>query len=531
MDDLPETAEHALIRDFDARKEAWSDFFTQLESLIFQELDDPSPNIVGSIVGQVITHDLLSPSGADCGDAVAEVANLVAAAAAIQPLSYGNLAALVGALPAAGAAQGAPAWAQFPFRVVNACLLRFPAHTHLFLLQLLEAGTIDLHEIYHYLKYRHSDQNLRTTATFLYFLPELAAAEPRKWRAWAADEWKQLLRDRSEKSLLRLLAPREFANTEDLAAFDWAPFRALRAAGRNPSDLLEAIRTDNVTAFLPYVAQHDFGQRIPFSLYEQYFHFDYRVERGPDGKLSITEPTIIDAIALLGARGCFDTLVTSPMIRVDKVLPIAEALERSAASIIACGARTGCLTRSIELGMSVEAKSIQPAVRFHDFGALNYLLDNESAVVSDDAIEAALVYANYSAFELFMSTDNVKGRLAIPGKPALLHYISKGNAITAFKLVMTALPVLPLIKGTSERNFLHTAADAGAYEVVDFWITRLQRIEGLDGNADQKLPAYGIAAARGLHPKPATKGLSIEERKPLYALLYKRTEELADSGQ
>jgi hypothetical protein len=52
---------------------------------------------------------------------------------------------------------------------------------------------------------------------------------------------------------------------QDLTTADCFQFLALQAVGKNPSSLLEAIRTDNLETFFPYVAQHDFKQTIPYS--------------------------------------------------------------------------------------------------------------------------------------------------------------------------------------------------------------------------------------------------------------------------
>jgi hypothetical protein len=510
------------VLDFANSQESWSEFLLSIESYIFQELNDPDPDVVGRLVGHIISLPLLQPSStSDDIDALAEVTNSIAAAAAIQSRSYDPLVSLVLGLFREGQKIN-PIWRDLPYQIAVACLLRFPFQTNLFLLKLLNGGILDLYVIYKFLKNQHSESNCVNTPTFLYFLPELYADE--KSREFSTKEWKKLLPGGGESSLFNLFAPKEYPTTQDLTKADWGKFLELRAEGKNPSALLEAIRTDSVGDFLPFVAQHDYQQRIPYSLYEQYFHFEYEVTIGGDNKAQMKVPKIVDAIALLGARSCFRTLLSEEHINKEQLLG------DSARAIIACGSATGFLTAAIEAGMMITGRSLEPAVRFHDNDALTHLLDSQEAQITDDAIAAALVYANYAAFEIFHSEGELKrAHFREGGKPGLLHFIAKGNAITALKLVLSTEKVDTAQKTSKKRGFLHWAANYGAYNVAHFWTEKLNVGIGLDVVDDQGQTPVGIAYARVPYRRPDGKKTP-EERNPLYGLLSRTSERCAEKA-
>jgi hypothetical protein len=324
--------------------------------------------------------------------------------------------------------------------------------------------------------------------------------------------WKRLIAERGDASLLRLLQPPEYPTVQDLAKADWVRFRELRNIGKHPSSLLSAIRRDSEADFLSHVAQHDYAQVIPYSLYEQYFHFDYEITVGPDNRPRVALPKIVDAIALLGAVSCWATLMSEERINKEEVLG------QAARSIIAHGSTTGFLAGAIDAGMVIEGRSLESAVRFHDNKALVHLLDSQGALVTDDAIAAALVYANFTAFEIFHGEGLAKF-FADATKPGMLHYIAKGNAITAFKLTLATEEVDPCRKTTTKRSFLHWAADYGAYDVAEFWLEKLGVAFGLDAVDEAAQSPAGIAFARVPYARPPKDAhLPATEKCPLYGL-------------
>jgi hypothetical protein len=205
-----------------------------------------------------------------------------------------------------------------------------------------------------------------------YFIPELAT---HRKKSVVNQWWRELVTDKTDGAAFSLIVPAELKEVKPDAlqvegAFD--AFKALRAAGKNPLPLLEAIRRDNVADFLPYVARNKYDLPIPFSVYEQYFHFDYIIEPDNQGDEQDRKrkfkrlPNLIDAIAFFGARECFGLVITAQQ---EHVKP---ALDAAVDSIVAAGSQNGFLSRAIEAGLQLTGDNLVGVVRFHSVDGLDF---------------------------------------------------------------------------------------------------------------------------------------------------------------
>jgi hypothetical protein len=516
------------LQAFAATAGAWEAFLVEVEKWIFEDLASGSDS-VGSITGQITAASQLSTDKPDYLDGRAEVASRVAAAAAAEKKSYDNLVALVQGL--------ANAWPGFVFQVAKALLLRFPNQANFFLLKLIEAGVLDPVVIYNYVKVQWGQRNPASSVVLAYFLPELIALQNNKF---IIDSWRGIVTDKSPNSVADLILPEELKTvTQEKVAeagiFD--AFKAARAKGEHPAPVVAAIRADDVQAFMPHAATNDYTLTIPFSLYEGFLHFEWTIE--PEGgdqnqnKFKFRAlPTYVDAIALLDASQCFDTVLTAPREAVEK------ALEKAGSSLLGAGSGQGILARAVNAGAKVKPEHLVTAVRLHQQGSLEWAVETDGVTVTDAVLGATAVYANFTAFKLFNDANRVADRFAKDVTPTFLHYIARGNAVTLFKLFLSqpnlwnkdANAPRPKAKTGSDRTFLHWAANYGADEVVAFWVKALGLKEGLDVRDKLNQFPADIAGARGIYEQRKTKARLLRDVNPLYNLLLEATDSAADAA-
>jgi hypothetical protein len=504
---LVDTPAHPSVKAFVAKEQEYKEFLANLEDWIFSELTTEDPNVVGGVVGRISQAPLAAAGSPTHGDAVAEVANALAAAAAIQTKSYDPLVGVVTGLAKLGGEGNK--WGTIPFQVAQAALLRFKNQANLFLLKLIEVGPenggLDLYVIYKFLRNQQSAGNAAFTITFLYFAPELLAGFP----AFFQEHWKEVAGIReAEGSFVKVINCGELPGTRDVTVDKFDAFKAKRATGKGEDPLLNAIREDDDATFTPFLASHDLKQRIPFSIYEQFFHYEY-IWKQTDSKWAVERPEFLHAIALFGAANCFNIFLQDPSPDVS---------ERVKAASSSIASNPGFFGRAQEYGASVGGEALRSMVRYHKNESVESLLATVNP--AGEVIGDSLVYANFTAFTQFL----LKGfGEAFHGEKVItpLHYAAKGNAIAAFKTLLSKGPVNPYAVTSTRRSFLHWAASYGAWEIAEFWVTNFKEI-GLDQVDEKNLGPAGVAY-RALTPKPDDKTADISLRKPLFDLLQRAT--------
>jgi hypothetical protein len=495
-------------------------------------------------------------------DVFAELVNAIAAAAAIADSleKYNLLVALVRELDRLGTeAEGQGSiWSRIGYRIAEACLQHHPGQTNLFLLLLLNVppvddGTreeedpesedfqkvLDVYVIYKFLRNQGARSPINA-GIFLYFMYELHQIKP----AWAEREWRDFVTGmaHSKRAPLRLIAPDfptvwEPNNMARRVAHDRAR-RAGRAVGPGAA-LIDAIREDNVDAFVA-AAGDDFKAQIPFSIYEQLFHFEYRFVVQSNGDLEIElGPTALDAVAILGADNIFNYVMGTPN---------GPSLLQDAAYALVTGNRTqggdGRLALAqgdfgVDFGNTLAA-----AIRMHDNELVSWMLEKHWDGLSANAFDAAFRFANIPAFHILFEhlkdeyREGLQALFAI-GEPTLHHLAARANAVWAFKVLLADPPVTepagtgdgvvffnPYARTKNDRTFLHWAAAFGAKEVTRFWARNFGNL-GFDALDKYHLNPAHYGYIRGTSDRPDQKqrdsGVATET-KPFYKYLLRLTD-------
>jgi hypothetical protein len=460
---------------------AWRIYHSRLEQFLFVDLPSADPSSVADLTESFTSaSEFTDPE--DLIDARGELVNAIVAAGAAERSDYTNLTAAVSAL----------ADTTFSYEVAEACLARFPLQTLLFVLRLLEAKLLTIYPIHNYVSRRISASNPVPAVVLLYFSPELSAAFPIATTA----AWRKV--SAHTKSLI---CPEEIPPDIPLDDADFTEFCKLRARGFSPSPLIGVIRADDAEEFLR-LTDGEFDQTVPFSIYEQYLHFEYRFERDDDSEIQFASlPTLCDAIALFGSRKCFaEVLEKQP-----------DALSCAAKSLVE-SAGNGLLELAQEAGVELEETESGRGIA----------LRTADPPASKAAVIASLVGSNPGAFAKFMEEGAVR-RFFSPGpdEPALVHWAARGNAITALKLLFGTGTVDLDSRLDSHRSMLHWAANFAAFDVIRLWTVRLGQLDGVNEKDESGLTPLDIAGAVGLVFEKGKRGR-------LYELLLEATNRGAD---
>jgi hypothetical protein len=484
---------YEAIKDFAANRAQYRAFLSSIDDCIFRSVEPSDDREVVREVVRTIQNSPLAAPGLTQKDACHEVANIIAAAAAVETKSYKKLIAIVNGL------KGGAGWENTPFLVARACLVQHLGQTNFFLLGLINDGNADLIlTIRRFLK-KQGVSRAPNLATFVYFAPEFIESKLIR-PGWFA----QTLRDAgrynscNSDSYWQALKVHELIPGSVYGAIDAdlpARVKAKRATGHGPSELLRAIAGDNVAKVQELVAGDGaaLDQEIGFSIFEQFFHHDYGF--GLDGSTRTlkarTPPRLIDAIGLFGAANTFNALVS-------QVTDKAKWISDGAASLLATATKTGLLQQVIE-NASADSLTYRTVIQFHDHDALDQLVDKGVKMQASD-VDAMFTSANAQVALRYFEPegDRLKIDLALPdGGPTVLHYIAKGNAITALREYLLAKAEAGQTVAISKsalksRNFLHWAGWYSGAAILDFWSTEIGSI-GFDQLDDEVFPPSAIA--------------------------------------
>jgi hypothetical protein len=508
----------------------------EIESTVFQRIGR------GQDPAGLVRHLLQSQRRiAHRSDFIAELANAIAAFAA-NTRNIKELEALVAftqqlnTQAAALNLDGSP-WDNFIHDVIVAGLQRHPIQTNLFILHLLgrkPEGTL-VEPIYRYLKHQGCEEP-HHFAVFLYFAPELRGYK----KSWFEIEWRQVMsRSGSRKSAIQYIAPRL---PTDLGSFDIGKHAEKRWRGESSSPLLNAIRRDDWDA-VNADCRGDFRKEIPFSLYEQFLHYDYKFTH-TDTTLTVELPEVIDAVGLFGARRTFEGITAT----AGADLP--EILAHGAHSLVSGNAIAGGQIAYLQSQGVDLSETLRDAIRTHQNNLIPLLMNQYGAVIDEAAVRETLISANFDAFVRFVHPGLQSVNFA---KASLAHYIAEANAIQAFKFslmkdVEAGREFDPYVVAPAgeNRTFLHWGANYNADEVIEFWGRNwgnlgFDAIDGKNWNpchvaymraiSGPRLWKHGPAGNEDSNPPdPATHfepypgSNYIGKRKQLYAFMEKRTD-------
>jgi hypothetical protein len=138
-------------------------------------------------------------------------------------------------------------------------------------------------------------------------------------------------------------------------------------------------------------------------------------------------------------------------------------------------------------------------------------------------LAAALTHANMAAFWELVEDPACQRARAEEGEPALVHWIARGNAVTAFKLMLTKCPVALAAQTDSQRTFMHWAANFGAFNVARFWTEVLGTTDCLLERDNADLLPADIARAVELAAEK-------DGERRLLDLLLRTTQRAADAA-
>jgi hypothetical protein len=512
------------IKDFATNRAEYRSFLASLDDAIFRELKtSDDPNIVGTIVGTIQGSPLVA-SDFTRKDARYEVANIIAAAAAVETKDYTKLIELVNGL------KSGAEWERIPFYVTRACLAQHLGQTNYFLLGLINSDNAELIlTIRSFLK-KHGVGRAANLSTFLYFAPEFIESDHIP-KGWFESQYREAQRDKGspEKSFWPALRVAELFTADPEKTPDvLVSLKTKRATGRGASELLQAVADDNVAKVQEWVAGEEskIDQEIEFSIYEQYLHHDYGF--GQDGTGQATQlkaktpARLIDAIGLFGATNTFNALVSQAK---DKK----KWIESGAASLLATGTKTGLLRQVFE-NAGPGALAYRQVFAFHDHDALDQLIDKGVKLLPAD-VEALFVSSNLQAALRYFDPDGARLKIdaAIGDSgPTVLHYIAKGNAITALKEYLLAKAeagqAVPIVKSAGKsRNFLHWAGWFSGAAILDFWAIEIGNL-ALDQIDTENYGPCAIAY-HGVYDPIEAKSPILARRKPEYVAVRDATKE------
>jgi hypothetical protein len=340
----------------------------------------------------------------------------------------------------------------------------------------------DLYLIHRYVKARCGSVTPIPASVLLYFLPELSEA----FLASTIASWRKL-----SAPLKSLICPPEIPFNFELEGADFSEFKARRAVGHGPSSILNAIRADNAEEFVR-LANGDFSQTIPFSIYEQYLKFEYRFEKDErDQQMKLAAvPTVCDAIALFEARECFAVVL-------ERESPIRYKVQ---GKVCRQRRKTGFLDRARESGVEIpeEARAIARGLALRTAGS--------EVALTREAVASALISANVIAFWELAERTSLNALFAEKEAPSLLHWIARGNAVTAFKLMLVIGKINVTSRTARKHTFLHWAASYAAFDVARLWVERLERNDGLERDMGLGLIEIAGGGGAGIKVGKTTRG-------------------------
>lgn len=490
-----------LAQQFKKHEDAIMDAMGTIEEQIFTELHKDEANLVGTVVGKLTAIEI--EAGLEHEYIFAEVCNAIAAAAAIEFKSYDNLVSVVGELSKVDKA--GTRWKETAFYVTLRCMENHLSQTRYFLLKCLLAGVIEIHWIYKFLSVEHCMQP-HHMALFLYFAPELQAYK----KNWFCAQWRDVhtvdLR-RNNVSLASMMC----ADLKDsIDNCDWEAFKTKRNAGVSESPILKAIREDNFGELKDIMKEESFAdKKITFDLYEGYLHkeFIFNLDTNKD----TFGPAAANIFEVIGAFNAEKCLTGALMLVEDKMTQVLEAAK---AYLVGNQA----MVKIIENKGANFSGVLKDVIRCHNNDAVEYLLNKEAgrAAVDMDAAEAAMVYANFTAFLI------IENNLPAAGNGfTIYHAMAKGNAVTAFRAALSKAKTFdPYAATETNCTFLHYAGKYQSWEVAKAWCDSYKNF-GLD--AIDKVRQYnpvGYAFHFGVYPKPANKSMSYQEKLPGYGYMF-----------
>lgn len=515
-----------LIGVFEQTEEAF-DELKNLETAIFETLQES--DALAAVEDVVLSLSLLKNRPEE---AVAEVANMIAAAAAVERKSYQNLVTLVANL----AESGNESLATLPDTVVLRCLLSHPAQTNYFLLQLYNRGLLDLHLLYKFLSIRGTFR-VPNMLIFVYFYPELEE----KYGEWAQKEFKSCHTAYRYRKLTysnescSVVEPTEWRDGERPIAkasdINWEEHKQKRENFFGVNEIAKYIRENDTEKLIARVDGTDFNVEIKYDMYDQVTHpdipdtFVHEVENRYGSNrtetVPIKAPHVIQAICMNGSEECWNALCNLTGGQ-DKAL---RQLKTSGKEVIIGGS-----SQLLELlaGTHIDTlNDILPvAVKYHRNAEMEWLMEQDCVTADIRSVEAAIQYANFDAFQKLVNAGAHKvGSLS----RSIFNICGEHNAVNMLKYgILKADEVFdPYVSSSTGKNFLHSAALHMSVALVKWWGNKFGNL-GFDAvdQAGRNPSHYACTFAINKKVPRNEDGVKapIEIRNPFYRYMAKRTD-------
>jgi hypothetical protein len=531
--------------------ESWENAVEELRHAIFVELKGQGDNVVGIVVGKVLDSPLLKKGDKFDSYGLAELVNLIVAAAAIERESYDKLVELVKGI-IVGVGDKCEFKDQIQRRLVTHCLVVHPTNTLLFLLLLVQKEVLNFGYIYHFLK-RNEDANCGVAIALVYFAPEMLAykTKERGSRKWSVhDAWRRI--HDNFKGLFGILGVPDFETElfDRVPEAAWEVHKAKRISGSSDLPLLKVIKEDNAEELSTLLVQNNIELEIDFSMYEQYFHYNYNIVKvqGSQGEVECKpsqKPQILEAVGLLGAKRCWEVINGLELDAKQKK----EAVNRALGALIA--------TPKLGLGMEFiqtftdedirVGHAVVAVIQNHNQDMLQILLAKKIES-GEQEVTAAIEYANFWALKMLTELRNLDFELSWTDSEdpevncSLYDKLARCNAVLQFQyLLRYALQdsikdviINPHSKNSKGQNFLHRGASVGSAEILSFWLESW----GLEGHVTTEDTCYNPYALLPYSGKvlkkegePKTEGEPKIEDKPYpeYSALYGQIKALVDA--
>lgn len=392
----------------------------------------------------------------DKRSALAEIAHLIAAAAAVETRTFESLVCLIENL----VADEPDLFGDLGVDVGMRCLRSFPERAHLFILLLVERNLMPIEILPQHI-FPFKQRTCAEWRMLIFCYPEFEKAST---GGWVHSSYNQIcgptFQGGLEFDLNKLVPPEIDCGKWDEA--NWEEFNRLRHLGHHTSDVIDLIKQDKVQELSARFPENLGSQEIPFCLYEQFVPLPW----SPVDTINVAQ-----LAAFYGARNCWQM-----------------ALESSGA------ARAGLLTQSaraaavgghdailafFEGNREAMEEILIASIQNHDEGLFQWVLGklDSNEKISDKVWETIIWYDNFTAFETLVKRE-------FPSQRAIA-LCARHNSVTMFKyLVSHSSEVCPYQSfGKKGQTILHYAVMGVAYPIVHWWAETFGAVgfDALDG--------------------------------------------------